>query len=96
MKKLNDDYSLGNAMQEFLQKNKLQQGINAENIKETWFKVLPNITNYTTHIELKRNTLYVALSSAIVREEMQLRKQEIIDMLNTDFGTRLVYDIKFK
>ena len=96
MKNFNDDYSLSNAMSEFIIKSKLRQGLNAVNIKEVWFKVMENISNYTTAVELKKNTLYVALNSAIVRQELQLRKPEIIAMLNAEFGEKLVYDLKLQ
>jgi hypothetical protein len=48
------------------------------------------VNTYTTEIQLKGNTLYVALSSAVLREELSYGKDKIITMINEELRKELV------
>lgn len=97
MKRFNDDFSIGDAMKEFMKTNKLESGLDIVNVKETWFKMMgPAIKNYTTAIELKRNTLYIQLNSSVVKQELEYGKSKIIQMLNEELGKDLIKEIVFR
>ena len=51
------------------------------------------VNNYTTEIELRFDTLYVSLSSSVLREELSLGKSKIIRMINEEIGKELVKKI---
>jgi hypothetical protein len=46
--------------------------------------------HYTTAIKLERNTLYVQLSSSVLREELSYGKEKIIAMLNEAMGKEVI------
>lgn len=97
MKRFNDDFSIGDAMKEFMKTNKLESGLDIVNVKETWFKMMgPAFKNYTTAIELKKNTLYVQLNSSVVKQELEYGKSKIIQMLNEELGKDLIKEIVFR
>ena len=48
------------------------------------------VNNYTTDVTLDRDTLYIGLSSSVLREELSYGKQKIIDMLNESIGKKVV------
>jgi hypothetical protein len=50
----------------------------------------PAIQKYTTAIKLQNDTLYVQLSSSVLREELSYGKEKIIRMLNEELGKDLV------
>ena len=50
----------------------------------------PAIQKYTTAIKLQNDTLYVQLSSSVLREELSYGKEKIIKMLNKELGKDLV------
>jgi len=53
----------------------------------------PAIEKYTTNIKLERETLYVELSSSVLREELSYGKQKIIDLLNEELGRLLIKEL---
>jgi hypothetical protein len=93
-KRKNDNSPLSEALKDFIQKNKLQHGIDKVNAREAWVNLMGNgVNNYTTTIELRNETLYVSLSSSVLREELSHGKSKILDMLNEELGKNLVKKI---
>jgi hypothetical protein len=52
-----------------------------------------NVNSYTNEIVLKKNTLYVNLSSSVLRQELSFGKQKIIDLLNKELGKTVIKKI---
>jgi len=93
-KRKNDNLPLSEALNDFIQKNKLQHGIDKVNAREAWVNLMGNgVNNYTTAIELRNETLYVSLSSSVLREELSHGKSKILEMLNEELGKNLVKKI---
>ena len=93
-KRKNDNLPLSEALYDFIQKNKLQHGIDKVNAREAWVSLMGNgVNNYTTAIELRNETLYISLSSSVLREELSHGKSKILDMLNEELGKNLVKKI---
>ncbi|WP_291965535.1 DUF721 domain-containing protein [Maribacter sp.] len=87
----NDNTSMKDALSAFIQKNKLEKGIDKVDARVAWAKLMGNgVNNYTTEIELKFGTLYVSLSSSVLREELSLGKSKIVRMLNEEIGKEVV------
>lgn len=60
-------------------------------MRDVWNSQMgPAIEKYTTAIKLERDTLYVQLSSSVLREELSYGKEKIIKMLNEELGKELV------
>ncbi|RIV45260.1 DUF721 domain-containing protein [Flagellimonas pelagia] len=90
-KRNNDHMALGEALSEFIKENKLQKGMDKVDAREAWTNLMGNgVNNYTTSVELKNETLYVSLSSSVLREELSLGKSKIITMINEELGRELV------
>lgn len=74
-KRFNEENSIADVLKQFIVQNKLESGIDVVNVREAWQNVMGNgVNNYTTEIQLKGSTLYVALSSAVLREELSYGK----------------------
>lgn len=90
-KRNNENLNMGDALQEFIKTNRLEKGMDNVNAKNAWKTLMGNgVNNYTTGIELKNNTLYVSLSSSVLREELSHGKSKIIAMLNEELGKELI------
>lgn len=90
-KRKNNNLNMGEALNEFIQANKLQKGMDKVNVQEAWETLMGNgVNNYTTAVELRNDTLFVSLSSSVLREELSLGKSKIIAMLNQELGKELV------
>ena len=68
-KRLNNENSIANVLKEIIQLNKLQPGIDQVSVKEAWKNLMGNgVNSYTKNVVLKGSTLYVELTSAVLRE----------------------------
>ena len=82
-KRKNEHQSLQDALQEFISTNKLDKGIEKIEVKSLWKDLMGNgVQSYTTAVELRGSTLYVSLSSSVLRQELSYGKTKIITMLN--------------
>jgi len=90
-KRNNENMKLSDALQSFVSSNKLQKGLDKVNAKDVWNAQMgPAIEKYTTSIKLDGNTLYVQLSSSVLREELSYGKDRIIRLLNEELGKELI------
>ncbi|PIA80720.1 RNA-binding protein [Gaetbulibacter sp. 4G1] len=90
-KRNNEHISISDALKEFVETNKLEKGLNKVNVADAWAKLMGNgVNNYTTVVNLERDTLYVQLSSSVLREELSYGKQKIINMLNEELGKEII------
>lgn len=90
-KRLNNESSIGDVLKEIIQVNKLQSGMDQVLVKEAWASLMgKGVNNYTKNIQLKGNTLYVELTSAVLREELSYGKDKIIKMINDELKRELI------
>lgn len=86
-----DQLSISDLLQQFVDSNKLQTGLDKVNVQDAWAQMMGNgVNNYTTAIQLERDTLYVQLSSSVLREELSYGKEKIITMLNESLGKEVI------
>ena len=90
-KEHNSHMNIGEALNKFIKKNKLQKGLDKVEAREAWAKLMGNgVNNYTTSVELKNDTLFVSLSSSVLRQELSMGTSRIIVLLNEELGKDLV------
>ncbi|WP_347374439.1 DUF721 domain-containing protein [Aequorivita sp. Q41] len=90
-KRHSENISIGDALKEFIGANRLEKGLDKVNTKEAWDTVLGSaISKYTTDVKLDRDTLYVQLSSSVLREELSYGKEKIITLINEELGKELI------
>lgn len=90
-KRNNDNQSIQDILKDFVDSNNLQSGLDKVNVREAWANLMGNgVNNYTTAIELKQETLYVKLSSSVLREELSYGNEKIIKMLNEAIGKEAI------
>lgn len=93
-KRFNEESPIGDVLKQFITQNKLEVGMDVVNVRDAWKNLMGNgVNNYTTEIQLKGSTLYVALSSAVLREELSYGKDKIIKMINEELRKELVTNL---
>ena len=93
-KRLNNESSIGDVLKEIIQNNKLQPGIDQISVKEAWVSLMGNgVNSYTKNVTLIGETLYVELSSSVLREELSHGKSKIISMINEELKREIVKNI---
>lgn len=90
-KRLNNQSSISDVLKEIIQVNKLQPGIDQIEVKEAWQNLMGNgVNSYTKNVLLKGTTLYVELTSSVLREELSFGKDKIIKMINDELRRDVV------
>ena len=94
MKRNFETKSLKSVLSNLIDKNSLNDGLNNVKIQSLWKKTIGgNVNSYTTDIYLKKKTLYVSLSSSVLRQELSYGKQKIVDLINEEIGKNLINKI---
>lgn len=87
----NDLQSINNVLKNFVDENKLQKGLDKVEVRDVWEQIMgPAINKYTRNIKLDRETLYIELTSSVLREELSYGKEKIINNLNETLGRELI------
>lgn len=94
VKRLSNESSISEVLQQFIQQNKLESGMDKIDVEQAWKSLMGNgVNSYTQEVILKGSTLYVKLTSAVLREELSYGKQKIIVMLNEELRKDVVKEI---
>ena len=90
-KRLNNQSTVGDVLQQIIKVNKLQPGMDQIDVKDAWSKLMGNgVNSYTRNVILKGGTLYVELTSSVLREELSHGKSKIIKMINEELRRDVV------
>ncbi len=90
-KRHQEHQTLSEVLKNFVSDNKLEKGLDKVAVRDVWENIMgPAITKYTQNIKLERDTLFVQLTSSVLREELSYGKQKIIDNLNEALGKELI------
>ncbi len=93
-KRLSNESSIVDVLKAFIETNKLQAGMDKIDVQQAWKNLMGNgVNSYTKEVVLKGSTLYVVLTSAVLREELSYGKQKIIKMINEELGKEVVKDV---
>lgn len=88
------EYSLGDAMQQFLNKSRIKGSIQALQIEEAWEKIMgKTIAKYTEKIQIHGQTLYITTHMAPLKQELQFQKDNIIKRVNEALGERTIKEV---
>jgi hypothetical protein len=93
-KRNNDKQNIEDLLKSFVKENKLEKGLEKVNVETAWRDLMGNgVNSYTSNIKLHHNTLYVELSSSVLREELSYGKEKIIKMINDSLGKIIIHKL---
>ncbi|MDG1013624.1 MAG: DUF721 domain-containing protein [Flavobacteriaceae bacterium] len=93
-KRHNDKQNIEDLLKSFVKENKLEKGLEKVNVETAWRDLMGNgVNSYTSNIKLHHNTLYVELSSSVLREELSYGKEKIIKMINDSLGKIIIHKL---
>ncbi len=94
IKRLSNENSISDVLKQFIEINKLEPGFNKVDVEQAWKNLMGNgVNSYTQDIILKGNTLYVSLTSSVLREELSHGKAKIIKMINEELRKEVVLNL---
>lgn len=94
-KRNREQQSLGEVIKAYISsRKKLAQGLERVSAQDAWHSVMgPAISKYTDRIALQNDTLYVSLSSSVLREELSYGKEKIVALMQEEMGNTTVQKV---
>lgn len=93
-KRVSNQSSIGDVLKQIIQVNKLQPGMDQIDVKEAWKNLMGNgVNSYTKNVALRGSTLYVELTSSVLREELSHGKSKILTMINEELQREVIKDV---
>lgn len=87
---------LKEVIKEYVEALKMQSKLTEVGLINSWEKMVPPaIGRATKEIYIKDGKLFLKISSSVMRNELQLIKQGLINRLNENSGKQVITDIIF-
>jgi predicted nucleic acid-binding Zn ribbon protein len=94
--KKDDIKNIKGAFQHMLNEYKLDSKYTATVIKSSWEKLMGKpIASRTSQISLNKGRLRVRLTSAPLKQELNMSKSKILELLEKEFGEGVIREIIF-
>ena len=91
------EYSLGDALKQFLNQSRLKGSIQALQIEDVWEQIMgKTIAKYTDKIQIHGQTLYINTTVAPLKQELLYQKDKIIQRVNEALGEKVVKEVVIK
>jgi predicted nucleic acid-binding Zn ribbon protein len=89
--------SLSEILKEYIREARLERKLKEVDVVQGWEDLLgKTIAHYTRNIYIRNKVLYVEISSAVVKNELFMMREEIKRKINEKEGEEIVRTIVFK
>lgn len=96
MKKTESE-KVGGVIMQYLREMGLETPLNEHRLIQAWDEVLgPAVSRYTKEIRIYNQVLFVTVSSAALRNELMMRRTELVARLNAQAGAQVITQIVLK
>ena len=94
MKRVNTQL-IGNVLDNFFDQNpELADKLAEVRLIDSWKTVLgPSVSRFTDNLFIKKRTLYVRLTSSVLKSELMMCREQLIIKLNTEAGRKVIDSI---
>lgn len=94
--KRNKTEQVGDVIRRLLRQEGLEAPLNEYRLIEVWKEVVGEIiARYTRQLYIKNQTLYVHFTSSVLRQELLMRRKELVHDLNKKVGSQVIVNIVF-
>ncbi|MBO7437764.1 MAG: DUF721 domain-containing protein [Bacteroidaceae bacterium] len=95
--KKTDSEKVGGVILQYLRDMGLETPLNEHRLIQAWDKVLGSaVSRYTKEIRIYNQVLFVTISSAALRNELMMRRTELVARLNAEAGAQVITQIVLK
>ncbi len=92
-----DTQPLSAVLNEILKNQQLDGKLSEVRLLKAWDNVLgKNINAYIKEKYIRNNVLFVQVNSAVLRSELSMARQQLIETLNNSVGNTVITDIVFR
>jgi hypothetical protein len=91
------EYSIGDAIQKFLEQSRIRGSIQALQIEDLWEEIMgKTIAKYTEEIKIINDTLFITTHVAPLKQELVFQKEKIKLRVNEALGKNVIKEIVIK
>lgn len=95
--KRNNAEQIGMLIRQYMRQVGLESPLNEYRLIQAWRDVLGSgVAAYTSDLFIKNQTLYVHITSPVIRQELMMRRDQIKNDLNTHVGAQVIANIVFR
>lgn len=88
------EYSLGEAIEQFLKKSRLKGSVQALQITDVWEQVMgKTVAKYTDSIKIYGDKLYITTAVAPLKQELLFQKEIIAQRVNEALGEKVIKEV---
>lgn len=88
------EYSIKEAMQEFLKGSRIKGGIQALQIEDVWEEIMgKTIARYTDKLQIIGDKLIISTSVAPLKNELKYQKEKIKQRVNEALQTKVINEV---
>ena len=92
--KRTDSEQVGGVILHYLREYGLETTLYEHRLLQSWDKVLgPTVSRYTKEIRIYNQVLFVTITSAALRNELMMRRTELVARLNSEAGAQVITQI---
>jgi len=91
------EYSIGDAIDKFLEQSRIRGSIQALQIGDVWEEIMgKTIARYTEEIKIINDTLFITTHVAPLKQELIFQKEKIKLRVNEALGKKIIKEIVVK
>ncbi|MEO6916748.1 MAG: DUF721 domain-containing protein [Chitinophagaceae bacterium] len=88
------EFSMAEAMKQFLDNSRLKGFMQAVQIEEVWEKIMgKTIARYTEKISINGDKLFITTFVAPLKQELAYQKETIIERVNEALGEKIIREV---
>ncbi|MBI5857356.1 MAG: DUF721 domain-containing protein [Sphingobacteriales bacterium] len=88
------EYSISEAMQEFLKGSRIKGGIQALQIEDVWEEIMgKTIARYTDKLQIIGDKLIITTNVAPLKNELKYQKEKIMQRVNEALKQKVVKEV---
>ena len=91
------EFSMQDAIQQFLKNSRLKSGMQAMRIEEVWEQIMgKTIAKYTDKIQIINQTLFINTAVGPLKNELLYQKDKILERVNEALGEKVITEVVIK
>lgn len=88
------EFSIGDAIQQFLQQSRIKGDIQALQIEDAWEQIMgKTIARYTEKLQIIGEKLIITTNVAPLKNELIYQKEKIKSRVNEAFGKKIISEV---
>ena len=88
------EFSIAEAMQQFLDQSRIKGGIQALQIEDAWEQIMgKTIAKYTDKLQIFGDKLIITTHVAPLKQELIFQKEKIMQRVNEALGKKIIREV---